>query len=457
MFILQASDLVIYPLFLIFFLFILKKAGQRYRGTELEQHYHRAIYLRFFGAFLSGLMYQYYYGYGDTYFYFTGASDILRGFIKDPSVGLEMVFKKFEDLSPEAKHNITFVRFFLNDSEALVIRIAGLFNLLSFGSYFGISLWFTSFSFLGCWLLYRVFTDIYPHLHRPLAWAILYLPSLWFWGTGVMKDPLTLASLGIYVYGLYRFFIQGKSFLLSISMMALGAWLMSSIKLYILVAILPASMVWVFFMYKNKIRNPLLQKLATPFFLVLGLVAALTVFQFMGRYFAKYASLDKILEEAHKTQWWLAVSTERDGGTGYTLGDFDTSPMGLVSVFPRAVNVALFRPYLWEARKPIVLPSALEALINLLLTLYVLFKTGLRRILPAIFTDPVVLFCLIFALIFGFAVGFTSFNFGALARYRIPCLPFYSTLLVILLDKARQTAAAKQGLEGSKDLAGLGA
>jgi hypothetical protein len=174
-----------------------------------------------------------------------------------------------------------------------------------------------------------------------------------------------------------------------------------------------------------------------------GIVGALLAFQILGKYFQKYASLDKILHEAHKTQWWLEVSTERDGGTGYTLGQIDPSPTGLLKTFPLAVNVTLFRPYPWEARKPIVIPSAIEALFSFLFTLYVFFQTGLRHILPAIFKDPVVLFCLIFSLIFAFAVGFTSFNFGALARYRIPCLPFYFTMLVILLDKARQAKAAR--------------
>ena len=33
---------------------------------------------------------------------------------------------------------------------------------------------------------------------------------------------------------------------------------------------------------------------------------------------------------------------------------------------------------------------------------------------------------------FAFAVGFTSFNFGALARYKIPCMPFYVIALFLL-------------------------
>ena len=107
---------------------------------------------------------------------------------------------------------------------------------------------------------------------------------------------------------------------------------------------------------------------------------------------------------------------------------------------PEAINVALFRPYIWEARKIIVIPSALEAVFTLLFTLYVFFTVGLFRTLRELFSDPTVLFCLIFAIVFAFAVGFTSMNFGALARYKIPALPFYFSALVILLDSRNRKA-----------------
>ena len=93
--------------------------------------------------------------------------------------------------------------------------------------------------------------------------------------------------------------------------------------------------------------------------------------------------------------------------------------MGLIKVFPKAINVALFRPYVWEIRKPILLAAALEGVITLYLTVTLLFKAGFVRFFKLITDNPEVQFCLVFSIIFAFAVGFTSFNFGALARYKI--------------------------------------
>jgi len=49
--------------------------------------------------------------------------------------------------------------------------------------------------------------------------------------------------------------------------------------------------------------------------------------------------------------------------------------------------------------------------------------------------DPTIQFCLIFSLVFAFAVGISSFNFGALSRYKIPCLPFYALALILIYYK----------------------
>ena len=83
----------------------------------------------------------------------------------------------------------------------------------------------------------RVFYDLYPHLHKPLAFAILFLPSMCFWSTGIMKDSLVIAGLGFYVYGIYFGLIKKKKKLIrSVFFIILGVWLMKTIKIYVFVA-----------------------------------------------------------------------------------------------------------------------------------------------------------------------------------------------------------------------------
>jgi hypothetical protein len=52
-------------------------------------------------------------------------------------------------------------------------------------------------------------------------------------------------------------------------------------------------------------------------------------------------------------------------------------------------------------------------------------------------TNPTVAFCLGFSLIFAFAVGVSTYNFGTLVRYKIPMLPFFIIALILVDDLAK--------------------
>lgn len=443
--ILYTLDFVLMPFFLALWIGIMYAyKNTKYKDTILGKYFMPALCARLLGAVLTALMYQYYYGYGDTFFYYFGANDIYNALIGNINAAIEMLLVDSNDWSPQTYDAITYRRFFSSPTEATVIRISGLVSPLGLGTYLGISFVLTIFSFLGCWAIYRVFYDLYPHLHKPLAYAILFLPSMCFWSTGIMKDSLVIAGLGLFVNGIYNSIISPqKQIGRSVIFMIIGVWLMKSIKVYVLASILPAVVIWVFFMYKERISNPTLKKIAGPVFFVVGALGGVVALQQLGSMFSEF-TFEGFMQEAAQTQWWLKLSTDRDGGTGYDLGTLDPSFAGLVRVFPAAVNVALFRPYLWEARKVIVMPSALEALFTLFFTLYVFYKVGIFKILKYVIGDPVILFCLTFSIIFAFAVGFTSYNFGALARYKIPCLPFYYTAIILLWDKVPKPAQEEQ-------------
>jgi hypothetical protein len=416
---------------------------KRYKNSVVAQYFLPALVFRLIGTFLTACLYQYYYGYGDTTWYYIGTYDIANAFLtKGFGVGLEMLIYPYDLYSQEAKESITYVFFFRNESMLTVIKTGAIFSMLTLGSFIGASYGLTLISFVGMWMFYRVMQDLYPHLHRSLAFAILFVPSVCFWGTGLMKDPLSLGGVGMFVYGLYFLFYKTgqRGLILPLISILIGLYFSTVVKAYVAVAVVPAAVVWLSLMYKNKIKNKTLRALAVPLLLAMGLgFGALTLQQV-----SKSFKLEDIALEAAKTQWWIALNTEQFGGTGYSLGVFEPTTTGMLKKAPEAINVTLFRPYIWEAKKIIVIPSALEALFTLFFTLYVFFAVGLIRTIRELFADSTVLFCLIFALIFAFAVGFTSMNFGALARYKIPALPFYFSALVILLDsKNRKNNIAK--------------
>ena len=209
--------------------------------------------------------------------------------------------------------------------------------------------------------------------------------------------------------------------------------MIARVKLYILLGFLPALLMWVFLNYTQKIQNRSQKILAK--FILLCIVVGGSIY-FMQRFsneLGKY-SLENVAQTSKTTGsyiYWISG----DAGSSYDLGDFSPTIGGMLSKFPLAVNVTLFRPYIWETKKIIVLLSAIEAFLFLFVTLKILFTVQLVKIWKTINTEPTVQFCIIFSLIFAFAVGISSYNFGALSRYKIPCLPFYALALVLIYYK----------------------
>jgi hypothetical protein len=105
---------------------------------------------------------------------------------------------------------------------------------------------------------------------------------------------------------------------------------------------------------------------------------------------------------------------------------------GIASKIPPAITAGLFRPFIWEARNPVMLLSGLENLLFIGLTLRMIFSLGFFGFFVRIGSNPLLIFSVVFSLFFAFSVGLTTSNFGSLVRYKIPCEPFYLGMLFSL-------------------------
>jgi hypothetical protein len=208
-----------------------------------------------------------------------------------------------------------------------------------------------------------------------------------------------------------------------------------NIKIYILLTFLPAAIVWVFLANLDAIRSPVLKIMLAPFMISCAIVLGYFAMVKAGEDNAKY-SLKNVAMTAKITAYDIGYYTGRDAGSGYSLGELDGTFGSMVRLSPQAINVSLFRPYLWEVKNPLMLLSALESFLLLSLCLYIIVKKNVS-LLGAI-TNPNVLFALIFSISFAFAVGVSTFNFGTLVRYKIPLLPFFLVALILILHYSKR-------------------
>jgi hypothetical protein len=432
-------DFILAPIYIFLLIKYTKSTTYRkYSNTPAQKYIMPALYARILGCVLSAFMYQYYYGAGDTYVYFNMSLELNKILFSNVGEGLSMLFTDPENYTPlqwSFLRGTTGVYEFNSPDVSIVCKIGSILHFFTFRSYLCTGLILTYFSFLSCWKLFLVFYELYPKIHKQIAISTLFIPSVFFWGAaGLMKDTITMACIGYFTYGVYYFFIKRKNLITSFFQITVSFYLMFSIKIYIAIAFIPALIVWVFLIYRHRIKDRTLKILATPIFLLIGLLLAGYIYQQVSSVNERY-SQEKIIKSAMIVQQYLKKISEKQDGSGYDLGEIDPSPMGVLAVAPKAINVTLFRPYFWEIRKPILMASALEAFIFLIFTIYIFYSTGIKTTLRYIITDPNVLFCLTFALLFSFAVGFSTYNFGTLARYKIPAIPFYFLALFILYNK----------------------
>jgi len=428
---LELRDLIVTPI--IIFLVYAGAYWIRPRVTDSvnRRYFIPALTVRIIGALAVGFLYQFYYDGGDTFNYHTHGSRIVWEALTDsPITGLKLIFSKGE-LTGETFKYASRIVFYSDPSSFFVVRIASVFDIITFSSYATTAVLFSVLSFAGMWALFITFYNQYLHLHAPIAFATLFIPSVVFWGSGIMKDTVTLSALGFLTYSVYKLFIKKQYSLSNVLLLFFSAMIIFSIKKYILLCFLPAVLLWVYASRIKRIKYAVLRFLITPVMLFVLVLSSYYSVVLVGENDSRYA-VDRIAKTAQITAYDIGFYTGKDAGSGYNLGELDGTFEGMIRLLPAAINVSLFRPYLWEIRNPLMFLSALESAALFLITLYLLFRLRFK-ILKGVF-NPSILFCLAFSLTFAFAVGVSTFNFGTLTRYKIPLLPFYVLSIFLMLD-----------------------
>lgn len=429
---LSILDFALLPFYIGFvYLLAYRIRNSRYSKKDpIKKYFIPALTVKIFGAIFIGLVYGYYYKGGDTYYYFNQAQIINSSFDESFGKWINLLLHIPSSKDSNYYSYISQMEWYNDPASYAVVSITAFLSVFTLNTYLPTAVLFAFISFTGVWALFRTFSSIFPALIRPIAAAILFIPSVLVWGSGVFKDTFCLFALGWLTFAIFRFLLKKDFSFSNILIAILSFALIARIKLYILLGFVPALLVWIFFNYSQKIKNKSQKILVKFMFLVIVLGGLLFFMQQYASELGKY-SLENVALTSRVTGgyiYWISG----DEGSAYTLGDFSPTIGGMLSKFPLAVNVTLFRPYIWEAKKVLVLFSSFEAILFLYLSLKILFTIGVAKIWKTINSDPTIQFCLIFSLVFAFAVGISSYNFGALSRYKIPCLPFFALSLILI-------------------------
>lgn len=408
------------------------------QDKTLRRYFTFGLVARLLGGLAFFAIYLFYYRGGDTIAYFSTALSMGNLLLENPVAGFEVLFEgsspeNFSYFTSSTGYPQTHI-YYATDTLATSKVITPL-AIVSFRSYLLTTICMSILTFAGPWLLFKTLKDILPNYKNMLAISILAFPSALFWSSGISKDSLTFSATCLLVYGFYRLFMQRRIRVVTILLVVISFILILYIKIYILIVLVPSFIAWFFHGQMMRIKNQLLRIAVLPILLLLGVgLLAFLVNQF-GYSLGEY-SIDRVIDKAITSQEDL----KRDyyGGNSFDIGTIENSFTGVLSKFPIATFFGCFGPTLIHVKNVVMGLSAVENTYFLALTLLVFVFRNPWKTLRQIFTNPFLTFCLFFCIMFGFAIGLTTSNFGALVRFKIPMVPFFNILLISLYFRTQQ-------------------
>lgn len=384
-------------------------------------------------AFVS--IYLFYYGGGDTVSYFFGARAVGNLILQDFEKGIAVLFNTTSDYNDWASFNknTRFPAYYMwrDSSTFSVSRYSALFYLIGAKSFIITSFIVCCFSYIGLWKFYRLLNILYPGYEKGLAYIILFLPSIAFWGSGIMKDSYTVSSACWITYNFYMVLITRKNVLINAFFLLINLFIIINMKPYVILSLLPGIILWLNSAYLKKIKNFFLKLLIFPLLSVVILLLGFYVFQNLSSLMGVYGEVDTAIEQAQVIRSDL-LRSDQYGSNNYDIGKFDGSLVSLISVAPNAIFTALFRPFLWEIGSPTMVFSALENFILIVFTLLTLIRVSPLTVLRTLLKEPFLFYCLIFSILFAFGVGIAGTNFGAMVRYKTPLMPFFFSMIYLV-------------------------
>ncbi|MDX1629003.1 MAG: hypothetical protein R3345_09915, partial [Fulvivirga sp.] len=149
---------------------------------------------------LFGLLYKYYYGFGDTLNFFEEGLKYTQIARHDLKEFLGLLFS--DDVVSDSMYG--------NQPRAhFMSKLTSVFVLLTGESYWLTTVYFTFFSFIGIWVFSEAVMETYET--KTSAVLLLFFPSLTFWSVGISKESIAMLALGVLLMLLLRHYHGSRS------------------------------------------------------------------------------------------------------------------------------------------------------------------------------------------------------------------------------------------------------
>lgn len=434
------------------------------------------------------LLYTFYYqdrSTADIFKFFDDSVVLFKLFKESPTDFFKLIFGGETSLIQE--EYINRLNFWVNSNpnelyndSRLMIKLNALLHFVSLG-YYGVHLVvFTFLSYVGFAFLYKAFERFFMD-KKLLLLVVFFVPSVLFWSTGVSKESILFFGLGLFFFAYFNL-IHGFNSVKYIFVLVLSILIMLSIKPYIFLLLFPA-LFFYFIIEKYQWKRVMLSYILGYLFVALLGVS-------VGELFPKYNLIKQIATKQNNfinmaeggvymyddkgeirvpyenktsinfindtlcklskntpiefrkkgSNKFISIANNDDTtvfnvsfnqpASGSLLhtnkldGDFVSFAMHL----PEALYNAMFKPFLFSSRSPLLLISGIEnVFIMVMIIVAILFHKKSINSNLVIFGFSSALVILVF-------VGITTPVMGAIVRYKTPALVLLMISILALVD-----------------------
>jgi hypothetical protein len=378
-----------------------------------------------------GLLYTYYYTdrtTADTFKFFDDGKILFGALFTNPKHFFEML-TGINGSSPELLPYYNRMNAWLNaevvfnDSKTLV-RLNAIFNLFSLGYYYVHVVFINFLSFVGLIGMFKVFQSFQKNKSKALFIATMLLPSVLFWGSGLLKDGLLLFALGMMLYSFNR--IANNNSYRYLIVFVLSFFLLVITKIYVLAAFFPGLVAW--YWSRNDSMKRIILKFATCYIVYFTLVFN------VGLVSNKYDITD-IIYYKQKNFYTLAENT--NAKSLIHISQIAPSAWSILKHSPEAVLRVFVRPFITDSSSPLILVAAVENILILIMMLFCVLSFKRSEILR----QPIFYFSILFVLVLFALIGLITPILGAMVRYKVPALPF---LMFVFISMSNMDALRKK-------------
>ena len=428
------------------FLFFFIIRGNKFFKTDFTAAWIPATFflVKCLSGILLGLIYKFYYtnhNDTDTFKFFTDSKIMFDSLYSHPKDFIRMftgidgkapeLYPYYEKMNSWLNTNLIF-----NDNKT-IIRLNAFFRFFSLG-YYNVHVIFINFiSFTGLFCLYKAFSFYCPDKKKELFILTFLMPSVLFWGSGLLKDGLLISGFGLLIYS-FTLFLNNGFTLKRFAGIAIALLIMLVTKTYVLTIILPGLLAW---WISNK-RNA-----TTVILTFLGIYALYFTIAFnLYRINLDYNMAALIY---YKQKNFIDMGNIHKA-TMISFPLIECTAVSIIKNSPAAFCNTLFRPFITDVHgNPMILLSALENILIILLIIVCLISINANRKK----LNPIIIFSLIFIFLLFVLIGLISPVLGAMVRYRIVAIPNLLFVLIYYYDRIKlinrlhflKTANRKEG------------